>query len=170
MSTSSAPVQWSLMGNHDFAVLYEPTNFKPGRGIRRVLDASGFDAKPDDHLPHRRQFLGKLRAGDGTRRGGMPILAVHGSPQTDQRYIFATDPRMYPDEILSVFGERVDPLPGDRAGHTRPGRFHPTSRTSIRPTELGENRFVLRSTEDEKGRDQRRLSGPAAGRQSPPAT
>ena len=30
---------WSLMGNHDFGVLYEPTNFNHRGGAGRLLDA-----------------------------------------------------------------------------------------------------------------------------------
>ncbi len=40
--------EWSLMGNHDFAVLYEPTNFNPGAETAAYWTRAQFDAEPDE--------------------------------------------------------------------------------------------------------------------------
>jgi len=85
---------WSLMGNHDFGVLYEPTNFNPGAESAAFWTREQFDAEPDETLRAQRyEFLGKLRvrvveplSGDRT------ILAVHGSPRRPiNEYIFPDD-------------------------------------------------------------------------------
>ena len=39
---------WSLMGDHDFGVLYEPTNFNPGAESAAYWTRDQFDAAPDD--------------------------------------------------------------------------------------------------------------------------
>ncbi len=133
--------QWSLMGNHDFAVLYEPTNFNQDAESAAYWTRAQFDSEPDEKLrTERYQFLGKLRVRvmEAPPEGGSQILAVHGSPRRPiNEYIFATDPRMYPDKIRSVF-ERVDKLA--IVGHTHvPGVF--TDEPDFYPPdELGESR------------------------------
>ena len=50
------------MGNHDFGVLYEPTNFNPGAEAAAYWTRAAFDSEADDAARARRyEFLGKLR-------------------------------------------------------------------------------------------------------------
>ncbi|HRJ49129.1 MAG: metallophosphoesterase family protein [Phycisphaeraceae bacterium] len=133
--------QWSLMGNHDFAVLYEPTNFNQDAESAAYWTRDRFDHEPDDQLrTERYQFLGRLRVRvlETLPDNGSSVLAVHGSPRRPiNEYIFATDPRMYPDKIRAVF-DRVERLA--IVGHTHvPGVF--TDEPDFYPPdELGEER------------------------------
>lgn len=99
--------QWSLMGNHDFGVLYEPTNFNPGAEQAAYWTRDQFDGETDAAARARRyDFLGRLRVRvvetepDGTR----PILAVHGSPRRPiNEYIFPDDALNAPDKMKQIF-------------------------------------------------------------------
>jgi predicted phosphodiesterase len=142
--------QWSLMGNHDFAVLYEPTNFNSDAESAAYWTRAQFDSEPDERLrTERYQFLGRLRVRvvEQVPETTLPLLAVHGSPRRPiNEYIFANDPRMYPDKIRAVF-DRVDRVA--IVGHTHvPGVF--TDEPDFYPPdELGENStYTFR--EDEK--------------------
>jgi diadenosine tetraphosphatase ApaH/serine/threonine PP2A family protein phosphatase len=54
--------QWSLMGNHDYGVLYEPTNFNPGAESAAFWTRDQFDKEPDNALRAQRyEFLNRLR-------------------------------------------------------------------------------------------------------------
>lgn len=117
--------EWSLMGNHDFGVLYEPTNFNPGAEQAAYWTRAQFDAEPNQDLRARRyDFLGRLRvrvvyAPDDLP---LPILAVHGSPRRPiNEYIFPDDVVTAPDKVTTIF-ERVPRL--CIVGHTHvPGVF-----------------------------------------------
>lgn len=122
--------QWSLMGNHDFGVLYEPTNFNPGAEAAAYWTRDQFDAEPDEALRKARyDFLDRLRvrvvdsawAGNGAP-AAFPILAVHGSPRRPiNEYIFPDDVVTAPDKVTTIF-ERVPRL--CLVGHTHvPGVF-----------------------------------------------
>lgn len=116
---------WSLMGNHDFGVLYEPTNFNPGAEAAAYWTREQFDAEPDAELRAKRyEFLGRLRVRVCETLDGMgfPVLAVHGSPRRPiNEYIFPDDVMNSPDKIESIFG-RVDKV--CIVGHTHvPGVF-----------------------------------------------
>lgn len=117
--------EWSLMGNHDFGVLYEPTNFNPGAEAAAYWTRKAFDDEPDDARRARRyQFLGKLRVrvadwrDDWTRS----ILAVHGSPRRPiNEYIFPDDVLNAADKLRSIFSQFDDLC---IVGHTHvPGVF-----------------------------------------------
>jgi diadenosine tetraphosphatase ApaH/serine/threonine PP2A family protein phosphatase len=116
---------WSLMGNHDFGVLYEPTNFNPGAEAAAYWTREAFDSEPDDTARRKRyEFLGRLRvrivetAGDGRT----PVLFVHGSPRRPiNEYIFPDDVSGAPDKLTTIF-ERVGRIAF--CGHTHvPGVF-----------------------------------------------
>jgi predicted phosphodiesterase len=121
--------QWSLMGNHDFGVLYEPTNFNPGAEAAAFWTREALDAEPDDQVRRARyEFLGKLRVRIvepfGGSNGGAKtnLLFVHGSPRRPiNEYIFPDDVVSSPDKLAAIF----DRVP--RAcfvGHThQPGVF-----------------------------------------------
>lgn len=117
--------QWSLMGNHDFGVLYEPTNFNPGAESAAFWTREKLDSEPDDALRRERyEFLGRLRVRvlENGPTSLVPILAVHGSPRRPiNEYIFPDDVRTAPDKLTTIF-ERVPRI--CVVGHTHvPGVF-----------------------------------------------
>lgn len=139
-----AKCAWSLMGNHDFGVLYEPTNFNPGAESAAFWTRDQFDREQDDALrAERYDFLGKLkvRMVEQVPQGAEAptvetILAVHGSPRRPiNEYIFPDDASTSPDKIESILG-RVKHI--CIVGHTHvPGIF--TSEPDFYPpSELGE--------------------------------
>jgi predicted phosphodiesterase len=147
---------WSLMGNHDFGVLYEPTNFNPGAESAAFWTREQFAKETDEKLlAERYEFLGRLRVrvveqvgpegiafangGPALQSGvaGMPLLAVHGSPRRPiNEYIFPDDAQNTPEKLEAIF-ERVDRL--CIVGHTHvPGVF--TNEPDFYPpAELGDN-------------------------------
>ncbi len=120
-----ARCQWALMGNHDFGVLYEPTNFNPGAESAAFWTRDRIDAEPDDALRRERyEFLGKLRVRvvENGPDGKTQVLCVHGSPRRPiNEYIFPDDVRTAPDKLTTIF-ERVPRV--CFVGHTHvPGVF-----------------------------------------------
>ncbi len=139
---------WALMGNHDFGVLYEPTNFNPGAASAAYWTRDQFDAEPDEaRRAERYEFLGRLRVrvvepGPG---GGPTILAVHGSPRRPiNEYIFEDDTRTAPEKMESIF-ERIERV--CLVGHTHvPGVF--TDEPDFYPPpELGERGYTFNEEE-----------------------
>ncbi|MEO0715832.1 MAG: metallophosphoesterase [Planctomycetota bacterium] len=128
------------MGNHDFGVLYEPTNFNPGAEAAAYWTRDQFDAEPDPALREARyDFLGRLRVRVFETQPEMdfPTLFVHGSPRRPiNEYIFPDDAVNSPDKIDSIL-ERVERL--CMVGHTHvPGVF--TDEPDFYPPpELGED-------------------------------
>ncbi len=131
--------EWALMGNHDFAVLYEPTNFNAPAEASAYWTRAQFDAEPDEAKRARRyDFLGRLRVRVVEQVGGHALLAVHGSPRRPiNEYIFPDDAMDAPDKLEAIF-ERVERL--CIVGHTHvPGVF--TDEPDFYPPdELGEAR------------------------------
>jgi len=115
---------WALMGNHDFGVLYEPTNFNADAENAAYWTREQFDAEPDDALRAARyEFLGRLRVRIVEKLGsGHELLAVHGSPRRPiNEYIFPDDVMDNPEKVGNIF-ERVTKL--CMVGHTHvPGIF-----------------------------------------------
>ncbi|MFT3683928.1 MAG: metallophosphoesterase family protein [Phycisphaerales bacterium] len=117
--------EWALMGNHDFGVLYEPTNFNAGAESAAFWTRDRLDAEPDDALRRERyEFLGRLRVRvvETCPDGRTSLLAVHGSPRRPiNEYIFPDDVANAPDKISTIF-ERVPRV--CVVGHTHvPGVF-----------------------------------------------
>lgn len=139
---------WSLMGNHDFGVLYEPTNFNPGAESAAFWTREQFGREPDERLlAERYEFLGKLKVRVMETLPGLslPILAVHGSPRRPiNEYIFPDDAINSPEKLESVF-ERVERV--CIVGHTHvPGVF--TDEPDFYPPgELGEAGYRFREGE-----------------------
>lgn len=139
---------WSLIGNHDFAVLYEPTNFNPGAEQAAFWTRDQFDSEPDAKLRAKRyEFLGKLRVRvvETPPDGNIPILAVHGSPRRPiNEYIFPDDVMTALEKMRQVF-ERIDRLA--IVGHTHvPGVF--TDEPDFYPPdELGAMTYTFRDGE-----------------------
>jgi len=138
--------EWSLLGNHDFAVLYEPTNFNPGAESAAYWTRDQFEAEPDEAKRRERyEFLGRLRVRVVEKIGPWPLLAVHGSPRKPiNEYIFPDDAINAYEKMRQIF-DRVDRLA--IVGHTHvPGVF--TDETDFYPPdELGEGGFKLREGE-----------------------
>lgn len=140
--------EWSLIGNHDFAVLYEPTNFNPGAEQAAFWTRAQFDNEPDEKLRARRyEFLGKLRVRvvEKTVQSGIPLLAVHGSPRRPiNEYIFPDDVMSAVDKMKQIF-DRIDRLA--IVGHTHvPGVF--TDEPDFYPPdELGEMTYKFSAGE-----------------------
>ncbi|MEO0512223.1 MAG: metallophosphoesterase family protein [Planctomycetota bacterium] len=116
---------WSLMGNHDFGVLYEPTNFNPGAQAAAYWTREQFDAEPDlAKRKARYDFLGRLRVRvvETQPDSDLPFLFVHGSPRRPiNEYVFPEDPANAPDKLEQIF-ERVPHRVA--CGHTHvPGVF-----------------------------------------------
>ncbi len=116
--------EWSLMGNHDFGVLYEPTNFNPAAESAAFWTREALDADPDDTARRARyEFLGRLRVRVvDANLGPFPTLFVHGSPRRPiNEYIFPDDVSTAPDKLSTIF-ERVPRV--CFVGHThQPGVF-----------------------------------------------
>ncbi len=132
--------EWSLMGNHDFGVLYEPTNFNPGAEAAAYWTRDRFDEEPDEALRTKRyEFLGslKVRVVDQGMAEGRSVLAVHGSPRRPiNEYIFPDDVINATDKMRNLFS-MVDDFA--IVGHTHvPGVF--TDEPDFYPpSEIGSN-------------------------------
>lgn len=118
-----------LMGNHDYAVMFEPYNFNIGAEAacywtRNILESEADDAKRE----RRWDFLGTLKVkhviqSDVERQGEM--VFVHGSPRRPiNEYVFPDDVYTNPNKIHGLF-ERFGKL--CFVGHTHvPGVFYDT--------------------------------------------
>ncbi|MFW5653739.1 MAG: metallophosphoesterase family protein [Planctomycetota bacterium] len=92
IDTITERCEWCLMGNHDFGVLYEPTNFNPGAEQAAFWTREQIEKEPDEGTKRRRfEFLGHLRI--RVRFGpDNQLVAVHGSPRRPiNEYIFPDD-------------------------------------------------------------------------------
>jgi diadenosine tetraphosphatase ApaH/serine/threonine PP2A family protein phosphatase len=131
--------EWSLLGNHDFAVLYEPTNFNPLAEASAYWTREQFDNVADPSLREQRyKFMGRLQVRrQETLPSGRKMLAVHGSPRKPiNEYVFPQDVIGAQDKMRSLF-ELVDEIAV--CGHTHvPGVF--TDEPDFYPPdEAGEN-------------------------------
>lgn len=108
-----------LMGNHDFAVFYEPFNFNgPAEGASYWTRQCFEDAPDLEARAARWKFLGGLPVRVKTDR----FLALHASPRRPiNEYIFPDDIYTQPAKFVSIF-ERFEKL--CFVGHTHvPGVF-----------------------------------------------
>jgi predicted phosphodiesterase len=109
----------SIMGNHDHAVFYEPTNFNSGAERACYWTRQQLEDEPDREKRNQRwSFLGRLPV----RLQMGKILMVHGSPRRPvNEYIFPDDIYTNTAKVSSIF-ERVEHL--CFVGHTHvPGVF-----------------------------------------------
>lgn len=131
--------EWSLMGNHDFGVLYEPTSFNAMAEQAAFWTRAQLDAEADeDDRARRYKFLGQLRV-RVVDRGR--YLAVHGSPRRPiNEYIFPEDVISNPGKMQQIF-ERIDQY--CIVGHThQPGVFREELPFQT-PADLGGKGFEL---------------------------
>jgi diadenosine tetraphosphatase ApaH/serine/threonine PP2A family protein phosphatase len=111
--------EWALMGNHDFGVLYEPTNFNLAAEQAAYWTRAQFERETDqDRAATRWEFLGRLRV----RTSFDTFLCVHGSPRRPiNEYLFPEDAINSPVKMQQIF-ERVTKY--CLVGHTHvPGVF-----------------------------------------------
>jgi len=109
----------SILGNHDFAVFYEPFNFNAGAEQACFWTRRCFEEDPDPvRRANRWKFLGSLPV----RLKTPEFVAVHASPRRPiNEYIFPDDIYTNPGKFVSLF-ERFERL--CFVGHTHvPGVF-----------------------------------------------
>jgi predicted phosphodiesterase len=136
-----------LMGNHDYAVMYEPYNFNIGAESACYWTRTQLENEPDPVRRGRRwDFLGSLLVkhtiqSEVPRQGEM--VFVHGSPRRPiNEYVFSDDVYTNPAKIHSLF-ERFGKL--CFVGHTHvPGVFFNTP-DFYTPEEM-ENEYAISET------------------------
>lgn len=109
----------ALMGNHDFAVFYEPYNFNTGAEQASYWTRNCFETDPDEvRRGQRWKYLGNLPVRVKTPQ----FIGVHASPRRPiNEYLFPDDIYTNPGKFVSIF-ERFERL--CFVGHTHvPGVF-----------------------------------------------
>ena len=101
-----------IMGNHDFAVLYEPTRFNPGAEDAVFWTRAKLESEPDSELIGARwDYLAGLNIREvipGDNFGVREIQLVHGSPRRPiNEYLFPDDIYNNTSKIASIL-ERVE--------------------------------------------------------------
>jgi diadenosine tetraphosphatase ApaH/serine/threonine PP2A family protein phosphatase len=93
---------WSLMGNHEYAVLYEPTHFHTNVEVAAYWTRGELEAEPDAEARRRRWvFLGQL---DVRRSFTDEIAGVHASPRRPiSEYVFPDDVTTAPNKMRQIF-------------------------------------------------------------------
>ncbi len=93
--------EWALMGNHDFAVLYEPTSFNTSAEQACFWTRRQFEQEPDATRRRKRwEYLGNLLI----RTRYDDALCVHASPRRPiNEYIFPDDVVTAPTKMDQVF-------------------------------------------------------------------
>jgi predicted phosphodiesterase len=115
-----------IMGNHDWAVVYEPSRFNLGAESAVYWTRKSLEAEPSDECRARRwEFLGSREVTarlDGEDLGVDKVLLAHGSPRRPiNEYVFPDDMTHTPGRIHAAM-ERIEHL--CFVGHTHvPGVF-----------------------------------------------
>ncbi len=131
---------FSLCGNHDYAVFYEPVNFNVSAERAAFWTRSALEEEPDGEKRNRRwRYLGALNP----RHEMNGFLFVHGSPRKPiNEYLFPDDVYTAPQKLMANF-ERMEQMTCF-CGHTHvPGVFvdDPYFET---PEEMGEaHRYAI---------------------------
>ncbi len=105
--------EWSLLGNHDFAALYEPTNFNPvARNAAFWTRTQVFGATSPAHIEKSvaaldaRRAAGEIDAADFERRA-----AMLRDPKSRVDYLFSISPRhVMLDRYICVHGSPTRPV------------------------------------------------------------
>ena len=97
--------EWSLMGNHDFAVLFEPTAFNTSAETSAFWTRRQLELETDPEKRRRRwEYLGNLRI----REQNGSISWYHASPRRPiNEYIFPDDVITAPTKMTQIF-DRID--------------------------------------------------------------
>lgn len=112
---------FSLMGNHDFAIFYEPYNFNQAAENAAYWTRSQFENDPDIARRNERwKYLGSMP----TRMANERFVCFHGSPRRPiNEYVFPDDIYTAPQKMTAIF-DRFERL--CFVGHTHvPGVFVP---------------------------------------------
>lgn len=93
--------EWALMGNHDFAVLYEPTSFNASAEAAAFWTRRQLEAEPDPAKRRKRwEFLGNL----AIREKFGEAICVHASPRKPiNEYVFPDDVITAPSKLKQIF-------------------------------------------------------------------
>jgi len=93
--------EFSICGNHDYAVFYEPFNFNIGAERACFWTRQALEDESKKSLRDRRwEFLGKLEP----RKTCDGMLFVHGSPRRPvNEYLFADDVYSNPSKLMANF-------------------------------------------------------------------
>ncbi|MCL2648331.1 MAG: metallophosphoesterase, partial [Phycisphaerales bacterium] len=129
--------EFSLMGNHDFAIFFEPYNFNTAAENAAFWTRSQFENDPDiERRNNRWRYLGSMP----TRMNNERFVCFHGSPRRPiNEYVFPDDIYTAPQKMAAIF-ERFQHL--CFVGHTHvPGVFVPDP-DFYSPEELS-NRFTI---------------------------
>jgi len=132
---------WSLMGNHDFGVVYEPTNFNLAAEQAAYWSRNQFEAETNhDDAARHWDFLSRLRV----RVVFDEFLCVHGTPRRPiNEYLFPEDALNSPVKMQQIF-ELVDKY--CLVGHTHvPGVF--TDEPDFYPPDDVDGVYKLRDDE-----------------------
>jgi len=133
---------WTLMGNHDFAVLYEPTAFNASAESASFWTRRQIEDEPDaDRRRKRFEFLGSL----SIRHTFGKAICVHASPRRPiNEYIFPDDVITAPSKMSQIF-DRFDTR--CFVGHTHVTGVFTDEPDFYPPADLDN---VYRFTDDEK--------------------
>ncbi len=119
--------RWCVLGNHDYAVFYEPTNFNYGAEQASFWTRFSLEAEQQAQIRNKRwSFLGKLpmrrTLNAKQQANSTSIDFVHASPRRPvNEYIFPDDVYSNPIKVSILF-ERVEHI--CFVGHTHlPGVF-----------------------------------------------
>ena len=134
--------EWAMMGNHDFAVLYEPTSFNVSAEQACFWTRRQFEIEADPQLRRQRwEYLGNLairKVIDGT-------LWVHASPRRPiNEYIFPDDVLTAPVKMQQIF-DRISSR--CFVGHTHVAGVFSDEPDFYPPADLG---GIYRFRDDEK--------------------
>jgi diadenosine tetraphosphatase ApaH/serine/threonine PP2A family protein phosphatase len=129
--------EFSLMGNHDFAIFFEPYNFNSAAENAAFWTRMQFENDPDIQRRNKRwKYLGSMP----TRMSNERFVCFHGSPRRPiNEYVFPDDIYSNPQKMTAIF-DRFEKL--CFVGHTHvPGVFVPDP-DFYSPEELN-NRFTV---------------------------
>ena len=95
--------EWALMGNHDFAVLYEPTSFNASAESSAFWTRRRLEEEQDEEKRRCRwEFLGNLRIRERYEKA----LCVHASPRRPiNEYIFPDDVLTAKSKMTAIFDQ-----------------------------------------------------------------
>ncbi len=133
--------EWSLMGNHDFGVVYEPTNFNLAAEQAAYWSREQFESPAGNNKVAKHwEYLSRLRV----RVIFRDFLCVHGTPRRPiNEYLFPEDALNSPVKMQQIF-ELVDKF--CLVGHTHvPGVF--TDEPDFYPPDDLDGVYKLRESE-----------------------
>ncbi|MEX0652738.1 MAG: metallophosphoesterase family protein [Phycisphaeraceae bacterium] len=134
--------RFALMGNHDFAVLFEPTSFNTSAEQAAFWTRRQFELEPDAGKRRQRwEYLGSLVI----RKRHLDALWVHASPRRPiNEYIFPDDVVTAPTKMEQIF-DRIETR--CFCGHTHVAGVFTDEPDFYPPEDLG---GAYRFVEDEK--------------------